>query len=96
MPTKPWGSRQDYLTDLALQAMNADPEQIRQIRPQHPLALFPETRGMIRQEASVMDILNVDRYVASNRSWVSGLPVMREILRGEINGSPQYSMDALG
>lgn len=44
-----------------------------------------------------MDVLNIDRYAASNRSWVSGMPVMsQELMGGEINGSPQYTMSALG
>lgn len=97
MPSKPWGSRQDFMTDMALQAMNADPDEIRQLRPVVPQQLFPETRGFGRQAATIMDVLNIDRYVATNRSWVSGMPVMKqELFGGEINGSPQYSMDALG
>ncbi len=94
---KPWGSRQEMLVDQALQSAIGDPEQIRQIRPPVPINPMPETRGFARQTFTIMDVLNIDRYVASNRSWVSGMPVMgSQLMGGEINGSPQYSMDALG
>jgi hypothetical protein len=94
---KPWGSRQEMLVDQALQSALADPNAVRSIRPPYPIALRPETRGFARHEATVMDILNIDRYAATNRSWVSGMPVMnKELMGGEINGSGQYSMAALG
>jgi hypothetical protein len=97
MPSKPWGSRQEMLVDQALQSAMLDPEVVRSIRPPFPIALRPETRGFARQAATVMDVLNIDRYAASNRSWVSGMPVMnQELMGGEINGSPQYTMSALG
>jgi len=97
MPSKPWGSRQEMLVDQALQSAMLDTEDIRAIRPAFPIDLWPETRGFARQAATINDVLNIDRYAASNRSWVSGMPVMsQELLGGEINGSAQYTMSALG
>ncbi len=94
---KPWQSRQEYLVDVALQNTISDPETIRQTRPIVPQQLFPETRGFGRQEHTINSVLNVDRYVPVNRSWVSGMPVMQSALAdGSFEGSGRYSMNSLG
>ena len=94
---KPWQSRQEYLTDMALESASMPVEAIQAIRPQGQQYLFPETRGIAKQIPTIMEVLNVDRYAASNRSWVSGMPVMgNDFNSGEFSGSGRYSMEALG
>ena len=96
--TRPWQSREENLTDLALQNAISDPETIRAIRPVVPQQLMPERRGFLKQELGVMDILSIDRSAPSYRSWVSGAPVMFQ--RAQLNddkfsGSGRYSMQSL-
>lgn len=94
---KPWQSHEEFLVDQALEAAISDPETIRSIRPAHPQILFPETRGMTKMVAGINDILSIDRYAASNRSWLSGMPVRRtELASGEWTGTGRYSMESLG
>ena len=94
---RPWQSRQEYLVDQALEAAISDPETIRQIRPTVPQQLMPETRGFIKREATLEDIFRMSRYGVSNRSWVSGMPVMKDYFNsGEFSGSGRYSMNSLG
>lgn len=93
----PWQSRQEMLTDQALQAAISDPDTIRSIRPSVPQQLFPERFGYPRYVPGVMDILNMGREGVSFRSWVSGMPVMKhELLGGEFDGTQRYSMNSLG
>lgn len=94
---KPWQSHEEFLVDQALEAAISDPETIRNIRPAHPQILFPETRGMIKMIAGINDILSIDRYAASNRSWLSGMPVRRtQLADGDWTGTGRYSMESLG
>lgn len=94
---RPWQSRQEMLTDQALQAAISDPETIRATRPSVPQVLFPERFGIQRQELGVIDVLNLSRQGVSYRSWVSGMPVMKhELMGGEFEGSGRYSMNSLG
>ena len=94
---KPWQSHEEFLVDRALEAAISDPKTIREIRPAHPQVLFPETRGMIKMVAGINDILSINRYAASNRSWLSGMPVRRtELDSGEWTGTGRYSMESLG
>lgn len=94
---RPWQSRQEMLTDQALEAAISDPDTIRAIRPAVPQQLFPDRMGLVKQEPTVMDILNTDRYAPTFRSWVSGLPVMHsELTEGTFDGSGRYSMNTLG
>lgn len=93
---KPWGTRQEFLVDQALQAAISDPETIRQTRPVVPQQLFPQTRGMIKQEPNLMSVFNLSRYGVSYRSWVSGTPVMPALMTGDFEGTGRYSMNSLG
>jgi hypothetical protein len=94
---KPWQSRQEMLVDIALETAISDPETIRQIRPAVPQQLFPQSRGMIKQEPTLDSIFNMSRYGVSYRSWVSGMPVMQNYFnQGEFSGSGRYSMNSLG
>lgn len=94
---KPWQSYEEYLVDQALEAAISDPKTIRAIRPAQPQELFPKTRGFSKQAASIQDILSVDRYAASNRTRLSGMPVRREKLtEDDWTGTGRYSMEALG
>jgi len=96
-PAKPWQSRQEMLVDQALQNAISDPETIRSIRPVVPQQLFPQNRGMMKQEMGVADVLTVDRYFPTYRSWISGAPVMfREgFMDDNFSSSSRYSMQGL-
>lgn len=97
VPYKPWQSRQEMLTDMALQSAISDPETIRAIRPVVPQQLMPESRGFAKQELGIMDVLNTDRYAPTYRSWVSGAPVMfrNGFVDESWTGSSRYSMQGL-
>lgn len=93
----PWQTRQELLTDEALQSAISDPETIRAIRPPIAIDPFPPRVGFDRRVPSVTDIMNIDRYTPSRRSWVSGMPVMRsQLMDGSFEGSGRYSMNSLG
>ena len=96
-PTKPWQSRQEMLVDMALQSAISTPEDIRAIRPVVPQQLFPESRGMTKQEMGVADALTIDRQFPTYRSWVSGAPVMfrNGFMEDNFSGSSRYSMQGL-
>lgn len=96
-PSRPWQSRQEMLTDIALQSAISDPDTIRKIRPVVPQQLFPETRGLMKQEYGIMDVLNTDRFAPTYRSWVSGAPVMfrNGLVDDSFEGSGRYSMQSL-
>lgn len=96
-PARPWQSRQEMLTDMALQSAISDPETIREIRPIVPQQLFPETRGLVRREMTVTDVLTIDRRFPTYRSWVSGAPVMFKdgFMDENFSGSSRYSMQGL-
>jgi hypothetical protein len=84
---------------MALQTAISDPDTIRQIRPVHPQQLFTVREGYAKQTMSIMDVLNIDRYTASNRSWVSGAPVMFRdgtFMEENFSSSSRYSMQSLG
>jgi hypothetical protein len=68
--------------DLALEsALAATPEELRVMRPiAAPQNPFPERRGYAKEVMSIMDVMNIDRYTPSYRSWVSGMPVMSSIM----------------
>jgi hypothetical protein len=93
---KPWQSRQEMLVDLALQSAISDPETIRQTRPVVPQVLFPEREGFGKQEHTIMSVMNIDRYLPSYRSWLSGYPVMHQALEeSNTTSSSRYSMNSL-
>ena len=96
-PSRPWQSRQEMLVDEALTNAISTPENIRAIRPVVPQQLFPESRGFVRQEMNVMDVLTIDRNFPTYRSWVSGAPVMFRDGFMEANADPtsRYSMQGL-
>jgi hypothetical protein len=97
-PSKPWQSRSEMLVDQALQSAISDPETIRATRPVVPQQLFPETRGIMKREMSVMDVLTVDRQFPTYRSWISGAPEMFRNGFGvdaSAEGSSRYSMQSL-
>lgn len=83
--------------DIALQSAISDPETIRATRPVVPQELFPETRGLVRREMSVTDVLTIDRNFPTYRSWVSGAPVMFKdgFMVENFSGSSRYSMQGL-
>jgi hypothetical protein len=79
---KPWQSRSEYLVDLALEsALAATPDELRMMRPvAAPQNPFPERRGFAKTEWNVMEVMNIDRYNPTYRSWMSGMPVMRSVM----------------
>lgn len=102
---KPWQSRTEYLVDQALAAWDTDEEALRNLPPQGIPArpLFPARTGMRRTEPSIYDILNIDRYQPTNKSWVSGFPIeyregSRVYNQGEQTGqaSSRNSMGSMG
>jgi len=93
---RPWQTRQEMLTDQALASAISDPETIRAIRPTVPQVLFPETRGITKQEPTVFDALDISRYTPNYRSWISGISVMRTSNEDtDFTGSSRYSMDSM-
>lgn len=82
---------------MALQSAISTPEDIRAIRPVVPQQLFPESRGMMKQEMGVADALTIDRQFPTYRSWVSGAPVMfrNGFMEDNFSGSSRYSMQGL-
>lgn len=96
-PSRPWQSRQEMLTDIALQSAISDPETIRKIRPVVPQQLMPQTRGMMKREYGIIDVLSTDRFAPTYRSWVSGAPVMfrNGLVDDSFEGSGRYSMQSL-
>lgn len=94
---KPWASRQEMLVDLALQSAVSDPETIRQTRPVVPQQLMPERLGFAKRESGIMDVLSLQRYNPTYRSWVSGAPVMfrKGLTDDSFTGSSRYSMQSL-
>lgn len=80
---RPWQSRTEYLVDQALAAWDTDEEALRHLAPPGlpPRPLFPPRTGMVSTQPGIMDVLNIDRYQPSNKSWVSGFPV--EYRQGE-------------
>lgn len=94
---RPWQSRQEMLVDIALESAISDPETIRKTRPVVPQQLFPESRGMVKNEMSVMDVLTIDRNLPTYRSWISGAPVMFRdgFMDDNFEGSSRYSMQGL-
>lgn len=94
---RPWQSRQEMLTDQALEAAISDPDTIRAIRPVVPQQLMPNRMGFSKQVPTIMDVLTTDRYLPTFRSWVSGFPVMQsELSDGSFDGGDRYSMNSLG
>lgn len=96
-PSRPWQSRQEMLVDIALESAISDPETIRKTRPVVPQQLFPESRGMVKNEMGVMDVLTLDRNFPTYRSWISGAPVMFRdgFMDDNFEGSSRYSMQGL-
>lgn len=96
-PSKPWQSRSEMLVDMALQSAISTPEDIRAIRPVVPQQLFPDSRGMSKQEMTVSDVLTIDRQFPTYRSWISGAPVMfrNGFMDDNFEGSSRYSMQGL-
>ena len=89
---KPWQSFQEMQVDRALESAISDPETIRQIRPNYPQQLNPERTGFGKQVLDIHTVMNLNRYVATNRSWLSGMPVMKSSLMGdEYSGSSRNS-----
>lgn len=95
---RPWQTREEYLTDQALEsALALSPDEIRAIRPPHPRQLFPQTRGMVKTAVTVTDVLMTNRYSARNDAWVSGMPVRQtQLTEDDWTGTGRYSMGALG
>ena len=91
----PWGTRQEFLIDQALDGALAMTElEIRRMRPAaSPQQLFPLRTGFQSNQWTIDEVLNIDRRTPSYRSWVSGMPVMSRILSDySFSGSARNSM----
>ena len=91
----PWATRSEYLVDEALKsALSRTPEQLRMMRPAAaPQQLFPERQGYTRQPWDINQVLNIDRYTPTYRSWMSGMPVMPSVMSDYTwSGSSRNSM----
>lgn len=91
-----WQSYEEYQVDQALQNAISDPDTIREIRPAHPRVLFPDSRGVMKQEPSIYDIMNINRYAASNNKLLSGFTVRNTMVDDGWSGAGRYTMEALG
>ena len=91
---RPWGSREEMLVEVALQNARSDEATIRATRPVNvPQNIHPERFGFQSQVPGINDILNVDRYTPSNRSWMSGMPVRHSIMSDQSwSGTARNSM----
>ena len=83
---------------MALQNAVSDHDTIQAIRPVVPQQLMPQSRGFVKNEMGIMDVLNTDRYTPTYRSWVSGAPVMfrNGFIDQGWSGASRYSMQGLG
>ena len=94
--SKPWTTRQEMLTDLALESAISDPETIRQTRPVVPVNPFPERMGFAKYSPDLFTIMNMSRSGVNYRSWISGMPVMRTSFEDDsFSGASRYSMSSL-
>lgn len=83
LPTAgPWATRSEFLVDQALQnALAGTPAQIRAMRPvAAPQDPFPKRTGFRANPWDINQVLNIDRYTPTYRSWVSGMPVMPSVI----------------
>ena len=102
---RPWQSRTEFLVDQALANNFAADDALRSMAPPgHGRGgLFPPRTGFRRTEATIQDVLNIDRYVPTNRSWVSGFPVeyqdgarVYDSGADQGNSGPRFSQGTVG
>jgi len=96
LPTAgPWASRSEYLVDQALQANTAmTPDQLRKMRPiAAPQQLNPKRNGFSQSAPTINDVLNIDRYTPTYRSWVSGIITQPSVI-SDYNGGGGYNGSA--
>lgn len=93
---RPWQSYEEFQVDMALENAISDPETIRNTRWSGAPPLFTNHEGVIRQDATITDVLNVNRYAANHNTWLSGFPVRRTMIDDSWSGAGRYSMEALG
>lgn len=78
---RPWQSREEFLVDVSLMNNISDDATIRSTQPANkPQELFPARTGFAKNEWTLEEVLNVDRYTPTYRSWMSGMPVRPSIL----------------
>jgi len=79
---RPWQSREEYLVDMALDnALAGTDDDIRALAPvAGPQQSFPDRVGFRQNTWTVEEVLNVDRYTPTYRSWMSGMPVRKSIM----------------
>jgi hypothetical protein len=76
--TPPWADRPNQskeasIVSEAMRVAEVPADVIRQIKPQFPLALFPDERAAYDREPLTIDaVFDPDRWQASPRSWISG------------------------
>ena len=79
---RPWQSREEMLTDLALRdALAGTPDEIRAMRPvAAPQNPFPDRVGFQQNQWTIHEVMNIDRYTPTYRSWLSGMPVRPSVM----------------
>ena len=70
---RPGQSKEEYIVSEAMRLMTVPREQIRQIRPQVPIDLFPPIYGYDTTPLGIMEVLDTNRWEPTRRSWVSGV-----------------------
>ena len=79
---RPWQSREEFLVDQALEnALAGTDEEIQAMRPAAaPQNPFPDRLGFRKNTWTIGEVLNVDRYTPTYRSWLSGMPVRPSVM----------------
>jgi hypothetical protein len=79
---RPWGSREEMLTDIALQdALAGTHDELQAMRPAAaPQQAFPDRLGFKRNTWTIQEVLNIDRQTPTYRSWLSGMPVRPSVM----------------
>jgi hypothetical protein len=96
---KPWQSRTEYLVDQALDTWFAEDDALRNMVS--PAVTWqhlpnPDRTGFRKREATIEDVLNIDRYMPTNHSWVSGFPMQKTFVEDQSQSAgSRYSMGSL-
>ncbi len=69
---RPWKDKREIAASETLRLMAIPAEQIAQIRPPVPYALFPDQElGFVNQPLTIEDVLDTGRWSPQIRSWLS-------------------------
>jgi len=79
---RPWQSREEMLTDVALQsALEGTYQELKTMRPvAGPQQPFPARTGFRQESWTIGEVLGIGRRNPTYRSWLSGMPVRPSVL----------------